>query len=121
MRKLAMVLGVFAIFTTGFFAGSIYTRNSLALELGGLGQTVDSLKSLGKTIVEMEKNVNDLQQNINEVKKVRDNIATYQGVYNKVMGIPEPATKQPSQSVSPTIEKGVMDLLTPKQQQQQKK
>jgi hypothetical protein len=113
MRKLAMVLGIFAIFSAGFLAGSTYTRNSLALELGGLGQTVDSLKSLGKTIVEMEKNVEELQQNINDVKKVRDDIATYQGVYNRVMGI---KGEEPSQT-SPTLQKGVLDLLAPKEEQ----
>ncbi len=115
MKKLAMVLGVFAIFSAGFLAGSIYTKNSLALELGGLSQTVDSLKSLGKTIVEMEKNVEELQQNINDVKKVRDDIATYQGVYNRVMGVKEPATKERTKE---TIQKGVIDLLAPKDEQQ---
>lgn len=117
MKKMAMVLGVFAIFSAGFMAGSIYTKTSLALELGGLGQTVESLKSLGKTVVEMEKNVNELQKNIDDVKKIRDDIATYQGVYNRVMGIPETKTKE---SVSPTLEKGVLDLLAPKDKQQQK-
>lgn len=120
MKKLAMALGVFAIFSAGFIAGGIYTKTSLALELGGLGQTVDSLKSLGKTIVEMEKNVNELQQNINDVKKIRDDISTYQGVYNKVMGIQEPETKEPAQGVSPALQKGVLDLLAPKDEKQQK-
>jgi len=115
MKKALMVLGIFAIFSAGFITGGIYTRNTMAFELGGLGQTVESLKSLGKTIVEMEKNVNDLQKNINDVKKVRDDIATYQGVYNKVMG-KDPATK-PGQQTSPTLEQGVIDLLAPKQQQ----
>lgn len=110
MRKAAMVLGVLAIFTAGFFAGSIYTRNSMALELGGLGKTVESLKSLGKTIVEMEQNVEELQQNIDEVKKIRDDISTYQGVYNRVMGV-----EGEDKTISPELQKGVIDLLTPKE------
>lgn len=113
LRKAVMVAVALAVFGAGFFAGSIYTRNTMALELGGLGQTVTSLKNLGKTIVEMEKNVSELQTNINDVKKVRDDLATYQGVYNKVTGVEEkkPAT---GQGISPDIQKGITDMLAPK-------
>lgn len=112
LRKTAMVAVVMAIFGSGFFAGSIYTRNAIALELGGLGSTIDSLKSLGKTVIEMQKNVDELQQNINDVKKVKDDISTYQGVYNKVTGTEQPAAAPAQQQgVSPTLQKGVIDLL----------
>jgi hypothetical protein len=111
-RKAAMVAAVLAIFTLGFFAGSIHTRNVMAIELGGLTQTVDSLKNLGKSIVAMEKNVNDLQANINDVKKVRDDLATYQGVYNRVMGTGQKAPPG-QQGVSPELQKGILDMLAP--------
>jgi len=122
MRKALLVMSLLGFFAAGYLTGSIQTKNSLALELGGLGQTVDSLKSLGKTVVEMQDNVNKLQANINEVKKVREDIASYQGIYNKVIGT-EPKKQVPQQQqdvVTPELQKGLDQLLTPKQKQQTK-
>ena len=89
MKKLVLVITMLVFFVAGYLTGSIRTRDAIALELGGLtglGGTVDSLKSLGRTIIEMDENVHKLQKNIDNVKNVRDNIANYQGVYDKVMG-----------------------------------
>jgi len=113
MKKALLVVSLVGFFMAGYITGSIHTRNAIALELGGLtglSGTVQSLKSLGKTVIEMQENVNKLQTNINDVKKVRDDISTYQGVYDKVTGKPAPktpTTQQPQQQ----LEKGLQDYL----------
>jgi len=109
MKKAAMVLAFLLVFVAGYLAGSIQTRRSMALELGGVSGTVESLKSLGKTIVEMQKNVDALQQNIEEVKKVRDDISSYQGVYDKVTGSGTPEGKE---QLKKDATKGLINILT---------
>jgi len=94
MRKTAMVAVMLTVFISGYIAGSVHTRHSIALELGGVGKTLDSLKSLGNTIIEMQKNVDELQQNIEEVKKVKDDITSYQGLYEGVSGSGTPEGKE---------------------------
>lgn len=89
MKKLLLILVLLGFFTAGYVFGSIHTRNAIAFDLGGLtgtSGTVQSLKNLGNTIIQMQENVNKLQTNINEVKKVRDDVANYQGIYDKVKG-----------------------------------
>lgn len=117
MKKALLVISLLGFFAAGYITGSIQTRNAIALELGGLtglSGTVDSLKNLGKTVLEMQENVNKLQTNINQVKKVRDDISTYQGVYNKVLGKEPPkGQKQQQLDISPTLEKGLKDLVAP--------
>jgi vacuolar-type H+-ATPase subunit I/STV1 len=120
MKKLALAVLLLVFFVAGYITGSIQTRDSIALELGGLtgvGGTVESLKSLGKTIVEMQDNVNKLQKNINDVKKVRDDVSKYQGVYDKVIGKepPQKQLKDQQQNVSPELQKGIQQMLTPEQ------
>ena len=83
----------------------------MALELGGLTSTVASLKSLGKTVVEMQDNINKLQNNVNTVKKIRDDIANYQGVYNKVTG-----GESGKEKLSPEMQKGLQKILPGGQQ-----
>jgi hypothetical protein len=119
MKKFALVFSMLGFFAAGYITGSIHTRSAMALELGSLSQTVSSLKSLGKTVLEMQDNVNKLQKNINDVKKVRDDISTYQGVYNRVTGKGQPQQDQ-QQLITPELEKGINDLLTPQQKQQTK-
>lgn len=115
MRKFILVASMLGFFAAGYITGSIQTRNSIALELGGLtgiGGTVESLKSLGKTIIEMQDNVNKLQKNIGEVKKVRDDISNYQGVYDKVTGkeAPKKQLQEQQQNLSPELQKGIKNL-----------
>lgn len=119
MKKAMLVGSMLLFFAVGYITGSIHTRNAMALELGGLGQTVTSLKNLGKTIVEMQENVDRLQKNITEVKKVRDEISTYQGVYDKVTGTQAPQQQgaPPGSQVSPEVQKGIIQMLTPGQKQ----
>ncbi len=111
MRKVIVAFTALALFFAGYITGSIHTRNAVALELGGLGSTVESLKSLGKTVVEMQDNLNKLQKNINTVKNIKDNIAKYQGVYKGVTG--GGAKKQ----VTPALQKGLQDILPGSRQQ----
>ncbi len=112
MKKALLVVSLLGFFAAGYITGSIHTRNAIAVELGGLtgiSGTVESLKSLGKTVIEMQDNVDKLQKNINDVKKVRDDISTYQGVYDKVTGKPAPKTQTPTQQQQ--LEKGLKDYL----------
>ncbi len=72
---------VTAIFSGGFFCGSLTQRSANAQldELGGAmlkkagesGGPVGSVVQLGTAITEMEKHVNGLQQNIDTLKKVK--------------------------------------------------
>ena len=72
---------VTAIFSVGFFCGSLTQRNANAQwgELGGemlkkageSGGPVGSVVQLGTAITEMEKHVSGLQQNIDTLKKVK--------------------------------------------------
>jgi hypothetical protein len=115
MKKIILVASLLGFFAAGYIIGSIQTRDSIALELGGLtgvGGTVESLKSLGKTIIEMQDNVNKLQKNINDVKKVRDDVSKYQGIYDKVKGkeSPQNQLKEQELNVSPELQKGIKDL-----------
>lgn len=118
MKKVMLVVSLLGFFAAGYIIGSIQTRDSIAIELGGLtgvGGTVESLKSLGKTIIEMQDNVNKLQKNINDVKKVRDDVSKYQGVYDKVMGSPQKQLKdQQQQNVSPELQ-NLQKMLKPEQ------
>jgi hypothetical protein len=110
MKKLLMVLVMFAFFAAGYLTGSIREREAEALDLGGLTGTtgtIQSLKSLGKTIIEMQENVDRLQKNINEVKKVRDDVSNYQGIYDKVTGKPQ---QQLPQGVTPELQKSIPKL-----------
>jgi len=86
MKKAMLVTAFLVVFVAGYISGSLYTRHSIALELGGVDKTLESLKSLGHTIVEMQKNVDDLQQNIEDVKKVKEDITSYQGLYEGISG-----------------------------------
>jgi hypothetical protein len=118
MKKVILVVSLLGFFAAGYIIGSIQTRDSIAIELGGLtgvGGTVESLKSLGKTIIEMQDNVNKLQKNINDVKKVRDDVAKYQGVYDKVTGSPQEQLKEQQQNVSPELQKNLQQIITPEQ------
>jgi len=123
MKKALLVVSLLGFFAAGYMTGSIQTRNAIALELGGLtglSGTVDSLKSLGKTVMEMQDNINKLQTNINQVKKVKDDISNYQGIYDKVTGKPAPKTQtQPAQqqTINPALQKGLNELLAPQPQQ----
>ncbi len=108
MKKALLVVSLVVFFVAGYITGSIQTKNAIAIELGGLtgiGGTVESLKSLGKTVIEMQENVNKLQTNINDVKKVKDDISTYSGVYDKVTGKPAPKTTTPTTqpAATPTL------------------
>lgn len=72
---------VTAIFSVGFFCGSLTQRSANAQlgEIGGelLKQAADSggvlgsVAQLGTAITDMEKNVSGLQQNIDTLKKVK--------------------------------------------------
>ena len=116
MKKALLAISFLLVFSAGYIMGSINTRDAIAFELGtltGASGTVESLKNLGKTVIEMQENVNKLQKNIDGVKKAKDDITNYQGLYNKVMGVPAPAPtpapqKQPAQD---SLEKGLQNLL----------
>lgn len=111
MKKALLVVSLVAFFAAGYITGSIQTKNAIAIELGGLtgaGGTVESLKNLGKTIIEMQENVDKLQKNINTVKKVKDDISGYTGIIDKATG-KTPATT-PS-TTTPAVEKGLKDYL----------
>ena len=115
MKKAVLVVSLAAFFAAGYLVGSINTRNAIAVELGGLtgvSGTVESLKSLGKTIIEMQENIGRLQKNVDSVKKVKDDITNYQNLYNKVTGKEQPAQQQ---GASPLIDQGVKQLLAPEQ------
>ncbi len=105
MRKIIIVSTALVFFFAGYITGSIHTRNAVALELGGLSSTVDSLKSLGKTVVEMQNNLNKLQKNVNTVKTIKEDLAKYQGVYKGVTR--GDAKKQ----VAPALQKGLQNIL----------
>ncbi len=72
---------VAAIFSAGFFCGSLTQRSANADwgDLGGAalkqagesGGAVGSVVQLGTAITEMEKHVNGLQQNLDTLKKVK--------------------------------------------------
>ncbi len=111
MRKVIVAFTALALFFAGYITGSIRTRNAVALELGGLSSTVDSLKNLGKTVVEMQDNLNKLQKNVNTVKTIKEDLAKYQGVYKGVTG--GGAKKQ----VTPALHKGLQQILPDSQQQ----
>ncbi|MBI5190187.1 MAG: hypothetical protein HZA22_05890 [Nitrospirae bacterium] len=116
MNKAMLVGSMLLFFAVGYITGSIQTRNAMALELGNLGQTVSSLKSLGKTIVEMQENVDKLQKNIADARKVRDDLSTYQGVYDQVTGKGATQQGQPlGDKVSPELQRGINQLLAPAQ------
>ena len=113
MKKTFLVLSLLTFFGAGYITGSIQTRNAIALELGGLtglSGTVDSLKSLGKTVMEMQDNINKLQTNINQVKKVKDDISSYTGIIDKATGKTPAKTPTPS-TTTPAVEKGLKDYL----------
>ncbi len=80
MKKGILVFTILLSFFAGYVAGSVRTRNAIAIELGGVGSTVESLKNLGKTVVEMQQNIDKLQANVNSVKKIKDDISSYQGI-----------------------------------------
>lgn len=72
---------VIAIFSVGFFCGSLTQRNAnadwgqvggaLLDQAAGSGGVVGSVAQLGKAITDMEKHVSGLQQNIDSLKKVQ--------------------------------------------------
>ncbi len=80
MKKGILVFTILLSFFAGYMVGSVRTRNAIAIELGGVGSTVESLKNLGKTVVEMQQNIDKLQANVNTVKKIKDDISSYQGI-----------------------------------------
>jgi hypothetical protein len=75
MKKLALVLVFLVVFAAGYVTGSVQTKKAMAIELGGVGQTVESVKNLGKSVVQMQKNVDELQKNLNSVKKIKDDLS----------------------------------------------
>jgi hypothetical protein len=75
MKKLALVLVFLVVFAAGYVTGSVQTKKAMAIELGGVGQTVESVKNLGKSVVQMQKNVDELQKNLNAVKKIKDDLS----------------------------------------------
>ena len=105
MKKGILVVTILLAFFAGYVAGSVHTRNAIALELGGVGSTVESLKSLGKTVIEMQENIDKLQANVNSVKKVKDDISSYQGIVGGGAG------KQLQQQVPAGTQKGLQQLL----------
>ncbi|MBJ6725487.1 hypothetical protein [Geomesophilobacter sediminis] len=75
------VAAVAAIFSFGFFCGSL-SRQDAQAQLGNVGGdllkraeqgggTMGGVAQLGSTISDMEKNVNGLQKNLDTLKKVR--------------------------------------------------
>ena len=106
MKKALLVVSLVGFFAAGYITGSIQTRNAIAVELGGLGGTVSSLKNLGTTIVEMQENVDKLQKNINTVKKVKDDLSSFTGATGKT-----PATTTTPSTTTPAVEKGLKDYL----------
>ena len=106
MKKALLVVSMVAFFVAGYITGSIQTKNAIAIELGGLGGTVSSLKSLGTTIVEMQENIDKLQKNVNTVKKVKDDLSSYTGATGKM-----PATTTTPSTTTPAVEKGLKDYM----------
>ena len=105
MKKGLLVVTILLAFFAGYVAGSVHTRNAIALELGGAGSTIESLKSLGKTVIEMQENIDKLQANVNSVKKIKDDISSYQGIVGGGAG------KQLQQQVPAAGQKGLQQLL----------
>ncbi|MGC2423635.1 MAG: hypothetical protein WA666_04700 [Nitrospirota bacterium] len=75
MKKLALVLMFLVVFAAGYVTGSVQTKKAMAIELGGVGQTVESVKNLGTAVVQMQKNVDELQKNLNSVKKIKEDLS----------------------------------------------
>ena len=75
MKKLALVLMFLVVFIAGYVTGSVQTKKAMAIELGGVSSAVEGVKNLGKTAVQMQKNVDELQKNLNEVKKIKDDLS----------------------------------------------
>src|SRR5512143_689078 len=105
MKKGILVFTILLSFFAGYMVGSVRTRNAIAIELGGVGSTIESLKGLGKTVVEMQQNIDKLQANVNSVKKIKDDISSYQGIVGGGAG------QQLQQQVPGGAQKGLQQLL----------